>query len=178
VKWSYWNVQICYFDQDIRRSWSEVCKAKFPNPEPRWENVTCSGGLHWCRSPLLPVSLVFCDRVSTPPTVLPLVCVCMGALHGTEWIIVATAKCCDQILYYCRTIKSEMGTQCRLRFKCVLSANCTKRVTYYCMACAKTHRKKYVLLSVASIRRILVLLCFGAEVFVLKANDVPTVLPE
>jgi hypothetical protein len=31
------------------------------------------GGLHWCRSPLLSVSLVFCDRVSTPPTVLPLV---------------------------------------------------------------------------------------------------------
>ena len=53
----------------------------------------------------------------------------MGALHGTEWIIVAIAKCCDQILYYCRTIKYEISTQCRLRFKCVLSANCTKHVT-------------------------------------------------
>jgi hypothetical protein len=57
-----------------------------------------------------PRLLQFC-----PLCVCVCVCVYVGALHGREWIIVAIAKCCDQLLYYCKTIKSEIGTQCRLR---------------------------------------------------------------
>lgn len=41
----------------------------------------------------------------------------------------AIAKCGDQLVYYCKTVKNEIDTQCRLRCICV-SANCKNPVTY------------------------------------------------